>query len=77
MAPFVTCEMCFGQNVCELVLGVDIPDLNFWIQVYSVKQPVQSNFVGPGNMSQSGTSTLMIILITASLSSKMYNIAPL
>ena len=27
--PFVTCEITFGQNVGELMFGVDILDLNF------------------------------------------------
>ena len=31
---FVTCEIHFGQNVCELMFG---------IKVYLVKQPIQSN----------------------------------
>ena len=28
IVPFVTCESAFGQNVCELMFGVDVPDLN-------------------------------------------------
>ena len=35
--PFVTCEIAFGQNVCGLMFGVDVPDLNLGVQVYSVK----------------------------------------
>ena len=27
---FVTCEITFGQNVCELTLGFGVSDLNFW-----------------------------------------------
>ena len=49
--------MAQTQNVCELILGVNIPDLNLWIQIDSIKQPIKSNSVGSGNMSWSGTST--------------------
>ena len=28
IVPFVTCEIAFGQNVCKLMFGVDVPDLN-------------------------------------------------
>ena len=31
IVPFVTYEIAFGQNVCELMFGVDVPDLNFGI----------------------------------------------
>ena len=79
MIPFITCELSLGQHVSKLVFGVNIFDLDFGIHVTSVEQPVKSNSVGPGNMSHCiivGVLPLMIILITASLSSKMYNIAP-
>ena len=26
IVPFVTCEIAFGQHVCELMVGVDVPD---------------------------------------------------
>ena len=29
VVPFITCEVPFGQNVRELILGVNIPDLDF------------------------------------------------
>ena len=35
--PLITCEIAFGQYVCELVFGFDILDLDFRIQVDSVK----------------------------------------
>ena len=28
IVPFVTCEITFGQNVCELMFVVNVPDLN-------------------------------------------------
>ena len=43
--PFVTCEITFGQNVCELMLGVSVSNLNFRIKINPVKQPIQSNSV--------------------------------
>ena len=35
-----------SQNVCELMFGVNVPDLNFGIQNDSVGQPVVRNSVG-------------------------------
>ena len=29
MVPFITCEIPFCQDVCELVFGVDVFDLDF------------------------------------------------
>ena len=56
IAPFLTCEITFSQNVCKLVFGVDILDLNVRIHINSVKQPIQSNSVGPWYVSHCGTS---------------------
>ena len=71
IVPFVTCGITFGQNVCELMFGVNVFDLDFGIMINPVKQPIQNNSVGSWNMSHCGASSLfMIILITASLSSK-------
>ena len=43
IVPFVTCEIACGQTVCDLMFGVDVPDLSFRDPV---KQPIQSNLVG-------------------------------
>ena len=51
MIPLITREISFGQNVSKLVFGADIFDLDFGIQINSIKQPIKSNSVGPGNMS--------------------------
>ena len=56
MIPFITCETAFCQDVCKLVLGVNIFDLNLGVQIDSIKQPIKSNSVGPGNMSHCWTS---------------------
>ena len=56
MIPFITCETALCQDVCKLVLGVNIFDLNLGVQIDSIKQPIKSNSVGPGNMSHCWTS---------------------
>ena len=33
IVPFVTCEIAFCQNVCELMFGVDVSNLNFRIKI--------------------------------------------
>ena len=73
MLPFITCEISLGQYVCELVVGVNVFDLDFGVEIDSIEQPIKSNSVGSGNMSHCRTSSLFIILITASLSSNTYN----
>ena len=75
IVPFVTSEITFGQYVCELVFGVNVSNLNFGIKINSFKQPIQSNSVGLDTCLIVGLRPLIIILITASLSAKTYNIA--
>ena len=29
IVPFVTCEITFGQNVCELMFGISVSNLDF------------------------------------------------
>ena len=58
MIPFITCEISLCQHVCELVLGVDVLDLDFGVQIDSIEQPIKRNSVGPGNMSHCGTPSL-------------------
>ena len=70
MISFLTCEIPFGQDVCELVFGVDVFDI--WI--------LESRLIRSNSQSRAtlwvletclivGLLPLMIILITASLSS--------
>ena len=54
IVPLITCEIALRQCVCELVFGVDI-NLNLWIQIDSVKQPIKSSSVGSGCMSHCWT----------------------
>ena len=76
IVPLITCEIPFCQDVCELVFGVNI----FYLDL-------GSNSIRSNNQSRAtrwvlemrlivGLLPLMIILITASLSSKIYIIAP-
>ena len=36
MVPFVTCEISLGQNVGKLVLGINVLDLDFRVQIDSI-----------------------------------------
>ena len=47
IVPLITCEISFGQYVCELVCGVNETDLDLGVQIDLVKQPIKSNSVGP------------------------------
>ena len=55
MIPFITCEIPLCQDVCELVLGVNVFDLDFRVQIDSIEQPVKCNSMGSGNMSHRWT----------------------
>ena len=55
MIPFITCEVALCQYICELVFGFNVFDLDFGVEIDSVKQPIKSNSVGPGNMSHCKT----------------------
>ena len=76
MVPFIACEMSFCQNVFELMLGVNIPDPDLWIQINSVKQAIKCNLVGSGNMSQIRTSAFNNHLDYRFIASKMYSVVP-
>ena len=57
VVPLITRATVFCcQDVCGLVFGFDILDLDFWVQVDSVKKPVKSNSVGAGHMFHRRTS---------------------
>ena len=55
MIPFITCEIPFCQDVCELILGVNVFDLDFWVKISPIKQPIKSNSMSSGNMSHRWT----------------------
>ena len=71
--PFITCEIPLCQDVCELVFGVDVFDLNLRVKIDSIEQLIKSNSMSSGNMSHCWTSAFHNNLITASLSSNTYN----
>ena len=56
MIPFFTCEIPLCQDVCKLVLSVDVFDLDLGIGIDSIEQPIKSNSVSSGNMSHCWTS---------------------
>ena len=56
MIPFITCEIPFCQDVCELVFGVNVFDWDLGIQIDLIEQHIKSNTVGSGNMSHCRTS---------------------
>ena len=56
MIPFFTCEIPFCQDVCKLILGVDVFDLNLRVKIDSIEQPIKSNSMSSGNMSHCWTS---------------------
>ena len=58
MIPLITCEVSLCQYVCEMVFGVNVFVLDLRIQIDSVKHPIKSNSVDPGNMSHGRTSPL-------------------
>ena len=53
--PFVTSDRFFGQDVSELVLGVDVFHLDNLVKVDPVKQP-KCNSVGARSVSHCRTS---------------------
>ena len=69
MIPFIACEIPLCQDVCELVFGVDVFDLDLGIQIYSIEQPMRATLWVLETCLIVGLLPLIIILITASLSS--------
>ena len=74
MISLITCESPFGQYVCDLVFGVDVFDLDFGVQIDSIEQPRATLWVLETCLIV-GLLPLLIILITASLSSTTCNMA--
>ena len=54
--PSVTCEITFGQDVCEWMFGINVSTLYFRVKIYHAKQPIQSNSVDSWQLSHCGTS---------------------
>ena len=48
MIPLITCEISIGQHVCELIFDINVFDLDFDVQIDSVKQSIKRITVGSG-----------------------------
>ena len=70
---FITCEISLCQYVCELVFGVNVFDLDFGVQIDSIKNQSRATLWVLETCLIVGLLPFMIILITASLSSNTYN----
>ena len=71
MIPFITSEVSFGQPVCELVFGVDRVDVDFGSKLILSNNQANATLWVLDTCLIVGLLLLIIILITASLSSKM------
>ena len=56
MISLITCDIPFVKMSASWFLGVDVFDLDFGVQIDSIKQPIKSNSVGSGNVSYCRTS---------------------
>ena len=57
VVPFIMSEVAFGQQVSKsFFFGVSRFDLDLWVQVDSIKQPIKRNSVGSGHVSHRRTS---------------------
>ena len=75
IVSFVTCELTFGRNVCGLMFGINVSNLNLRIKNNPVTQQSKATLWFLDTCLIVGLRPFMNILITASLSSKTYNIA--
>ena len=76
IVPLITCEIALCQYVCELVFGVGIFDLKLWIWFILSNNQSRATLWVLDTCLFVGLLLLIIILVTASLSSKMHSIAP-
>ena len=76
MIPFITCEISICQCVCELVLGVNVFDLDLGVQLILSNNQSRATLWVQATCLIVGLLPFMIILITASLSSKIYKKLP-
>ena len=73
MIPFITCQISLGQHVYELVVDVNVFDLDFELQMTRSNNQSRATLWVLETCLIVGLLPFMIILITASLSSKIYN----
>ena len=72
---FITCEIPLCQDVCKLVLGVDVFDLNLGVKLILSNNQLRATLWVLDTCLIVGLLLLIIIFTTASLSSNTYNIA--
>ena len=77
IVSLVTCEITFGQYVCELMFGVDAPNLNLGSRLTLSNNQSRATLWFFDTCLIVGLLPLIIILIRASLPSKTWNIAPI
>ena len=73
MIPFITCAISLCQYVCELVLGVNVFDLDLGSKLILSNNHSRATLWVLETCLIVGLLPFMIILITASLSSNMFN----
>ena len=76
IVPLITCEIPLSQHVCELVFGVNVTNLNSGPKLITSNNQCRATLWVRETCLILGLWPLIIILITASLSSKTYNKAP-
>ena len=57
ITPIITRETAFSQQICELVFGVNIFDVDLAVQVDSVQQPILRDSMGSRHVSPHRTSS--------------------
>ena len=56
MIAFITCVIPLCLDVCKLIFGVDVFDLDLRVKIDLIEQPIKSNSMSSGNMSHCWTS---------------------
>ena len=58
--PLITREIVLCQYVCDLFFGVNVFDLDLWIEIHSVKYSIKRNSVGSWHLSNLWTSVFWL-----------------
>ena len=75
IVPLITYEILFCQNICELVFGVNVTDLQLGSKLYLSNNQSSATLGVREACLVLGLQPLKIILITSSLSSTTNNVA--
>ena len=73
MIPFITCEIPFCQDVCQMVLGVDVFYLDLRVKIILSNNQSRATLWVLETCLIVGLLPFIIILMPASLSSNTYN----